>query len=261
MRGPKRGPSPLTRPRRRSIASRRSSSSRGAQRRVSSAAPLRKRGWSLVPDGVGLAQGRDGDDARPRPRPRAARARARSGPWIAKVRAQPDEASGHGRDCPSSVASRSYRVTRRAPQRTIGVIALCFSSAAQAALLAHPGEPVTSDRSPPGLQAYPRTLVELDRVRGGQAAPAAAPRRRRADLAGARALAAAELGRAAPAARAQRARGSSARCTPDVPIGSDPRGASGFLGQFTDPLSPTEWWLASHRRRPTGSRRRARGAR
>ena len=30
--------------------------------------------------------------------------------------------------------------------------------------------------------------------------------------------------------------------TPDVPIGTDPRGASGFFGQFTDPLSPTEWW-------------------
>ena len=29
-----------------------------------------------------------------------------------------------------------------------------------------------------------------------------------------------------------------------MPIGPDPRGASGFLGQFTDPLSPTEWWTA-----------------
>jgi subtilisin family serine protease len=27
-----------------------------------------------------------------------------------------------------------------------------------------------------------------------------------------------------------------------VPIGTDPRAASGFFGQFTDPLSPTEWW-------------------
>jgi hypothetical protein len=30
--------------------------------------------------------------------------------------------------------------------------------------------------------------------------------------------------------------------TPDVPIGTDPRNASGFLGQFTDPLSSSEWW-------------------
>ena len=29
-----------------------------------------------------------------------------------------------------------------------------------------------------------------------------------------------------------------------MPIGPDPRGPSGFLGQFTDPLSPTEWWTA-----------------
>ena len=44
----------------------------------------------------------------------------------------------------------------------IGVVALCFSSAAHAAVLAHPGKPVTSGpRTFAGLQAYPRTLVEL----------------------------------------------------------------------------------------------------
>ena len=154
---------------------------------------------------------------------------------------------------PSRVAATVSRAVRRSV--LIGVIALCFSSAAQAALLAHPGEPVTSGpRSFSGLQAYPRTLVELDRVRGGQAAPALRRAGGRADLARARALAAAELDRAAPAARASRRRGLVRSVTPDVPIGTDPRGASGFLGQFTDPLSPTEWWTVAHRRQPTGSR-------
>ena len=126
----------------------------------------------------------------------------------------------------------------------IGVIALCFSSAAQAALLAHPGEPVTSGpRSFQRLQAYPRTLVELDRVRGGQAAPAL--RRAGGNLISP----ALELWRL-PSSTAQRLlpglrrQGLVRSVTPDVPIGPDPRGASGFLGQFTDPLSPTEWWIA-----------------
>jgi hypothetical protein len=30
--------------------------------------------------------------------------------------------------------------------------------------------------------------------------------------------------------------------TPDVPLGTDPGNASGFFGQFSDPLSNTEWW-------------------
>ena len=67
----------------------------------------------------------------------------------------------------------------RAVRRIVltGVIALCCTSAAQAAVLAHPGEPVTAGpRSFQRLQAYPRTLVELDRVRGaaGRAARSAA---------------------------------------------------------------------------------------
>jgi subtilisin family serine protease len=33
--------------------------------------------------------------------------------------------------------------------------------------------------------------------------------------------------------------------TPDLPIGVDPRHAGGFFGQFTDPLSPQEWWPAT----------------
>jgi len=124
----------------------------------------------------------------------------------------------------------------------IGVIALCFSSAAQAAVLAHPGTPVTSGpRTFAGLQAYPRTLVELDRVRGSAAAPAL----RRA---GAEQIEPSlDLWRL-PSWSAQRLlpglqrRGLVRSVMPDLPIGTDPRGASGFFGMYTDPLSPTEWW-------------------
>ena len=123
-----------------------------------------------------------------------------------------------------------------------GVVALCFCSAAQAAVLAHPGRPVTGgSRSLQGLQAYPRTLVELDRVRAAQAAPAL---RRAGGEVISPALALWRL----PSWNAQRVlpglerRGLVRSVTPDLPIGTDPRGASGFFGQFTDPLSPTEWW-------------------
>jgi Subtilase family len=123
-----------------------------------------------------------------------------------------------------------------------GVVALCFCSAAQAAVLAHPGTAITSgSRSLQGLQAYPRTLVELDRVRAAQAAPAL---RRAGGEVISPALALWRL----PSWNAQRLlpglerRGLVRSVTPDLPIGTDPRGASGFFGQFTDPLSPTEWW-------------------
>ena len=121
-----------------------------------------------------------------------------------------------------------------------GVVALCCCSAAQAALLAHPGKPVTSGpRTFAGLQAYPRTLVELDHVRGNAAMPAL----RRA---GGRLIEPSLALWRLPSWTAQRLlpglqrRGLVRSVTPDVPIGNGPR--SGFFGQFTDPLSLKEWW-------------------
>jgi hypothetical protein len=123
-----------------------------------------------------------------------------------------------------------------------GVVALCCSSAAQAAVLAHSGESITAGpRTFARLQAYPRTLVELDRVRG----PAEAPALRRA---GGELIDPSLSMWRLPSWTAQsllpglQRRGLVRTVTPDVPIGTDPRGASGFFGQFTDPLSPTEWW-------------------
>jgi hypothetical protein len=141
---------------------------------------------------------------------------------------------------PARPAATVSRAVRRIA--LTGVVALCCCSAAQAAVLAHPGKPVTSGpRAVSGLQAYPRTLVELDRVRGAAAVPAL----RRA---GGRLIEPSlELWRL-PSWSAQRLlpglqrRGLIRSVTPDVPIGTDPRGASGFFGQFTDPLSPSQWW-------------------
>jgi len=125
-----------------------------------------------------------------------------------------------------------------------GVVALCFCSAAQAAVLAHPGTPVTSGSSSfQALQAYPRTLVELDRDRGERAAPAL----RRAG--GERISPSLQLWRL-PSWTAQRLlpglrhRALVRSVMPDLPLGTDPSDASGFFGQFTDPLSPTEWWTS-----------------
>jgi hypothetical protein len=124
----------------------------------------------------------------------------------------------------------------------IGVVVLSCCAPAQAAVLAHPGKPVLpGSRSLQRLQAYPRTLVELDRVRAADAAPTL----RRADgVVIAPALALWRL----PSWTAQRVlpglirRGLIRSVTPDVPVGTDPRNANGFLGQFTDPLSSSEWW-------------------
>ena len=122
--------------------------------------------------------------------------------------------------------------------------ALCCCSAAQAGVLGHPGAPVLAgSRSFHGLQAYPRTLVELDPDRGAAAVPA---------LRGAGGtlidpslalwrLPSWEAERLLP--RLER-HGLVRSVTPDLPIGTDPRNASGFLGQFVDPLSATEWWPA-----------------
>src|SRR5215470_2125301 len=53
-----------------------------------------------------------------------------------------------------------------------GLAALCCCPAASAALLTHQGQPVTAgSRSLARLQAYPRTLVELNRDRDAQAIP------------------------------------------------------------------------------------------
>jgi hypothetical protein len=124
----------------------------------------------------------------------------------------------------------------------IGVVVLCCCSPAQAGLLAHPGQPVLpGTRSLQGLQAYPRTLVELDRVRGGAAVPAL--RRAGGELI----VPPLALWRL-PSWTAERLlpglerRGLIQSVTPDVPIGTDPRSAGGFLGMFTDPLASSEWW-------------------
>ena len=125
----------------------------------------------------------------------------------------------------------------------LGLAALCCTpAAAHAALLTHQGQPVVAaSRSLARLQAYPRTLVELDRDRGAQAVP----RLRRAggqlidpqlDLWRLPSWSAAAL-----LPRLER-RGLIRSVTPDLPVGTGLGGAAGFLGQFTDPLSSSEWW-------------------
>jgi subtilase family protein len=123
-----------------------------------------------------------------------------------------------------------------------GLAALCCSPAASAALLTHQGHAVTAgSRSLARLQAYPRTLVELDHARGAQAAP----QLRRA---GAQQLDPQLALWRLPSWSAVRLlprlerRGLVRSVSPDLPIGADPRRAGGFFGMFTDPLSPQEWW-------------------
>ena len=100
---------------------------------------------------------------------------------------------------------------------------------------------LAGSRSLEGLQAYPRTLVELDRTRAAAAAPAL---RRAGGVLIAPPLALWQL----PSWTAQRMLPGLVRdgvvrsVTPDVPVGTDPRNASRFLSQFTDPLSASEWW-------------------
>jgi Subtilase family len=126
----------------------------------------------------------------------------------------------------------------------IGVLALCCCSPAAAGVLAHSGQPVVAaSKSFARLQAYPRTLVELDRSRLAEAAPLL----RRA---GGRELDASLSLWRLPSWEAQRLlpqlerRGLVRSVTPDVPLGTDPRNASGFFGQFTDPLSSSQWWTS-----------------
>jgi Subtilase family len=122
------------------------------------------------------------------------------------------------------------------------VLACCVPAPVQAAVLAHPGKAVLpGSRSLHGLQAYPRTLVELDRDRAPEAAPIL---RRGGGVLIAPPLALWRL----PSWTAERLlpglkrRGLVRSITPDLPVGTDPRDAGGFLGQFTDPLSSSEWW-------------------
>jgi hypothetical protein len=123
-----------------------------------------------------------------------------------------------------------------------GLAALCCCPAASAALLTHQGQAVTAGtRSYARLQAYPRTLIELDHDRGAQAFP----QLRRA---GAQQIDPQLNLWRLPSWSAVRLlpglerRGLVRSATPDLPIGTNPRGAAGFLGQFTDPLSSQEWW-------------------
>jgi hypothetical protein len=133
-----------------------------------------------------------------------------------------------------------FRAMRRAA--LIGVLALCCCSPAAGAVLAHPGAPVLAgSTSFARLQAYPRTLVELDRARAANAAPLL----RRA---GGRELDATLAVWRLPSWEAQRVlpklsrRGLVRSVTPDVPVGTGPGNAAGFFSQFTDPLSGTQWW-------------------
>jgi Subtilase family len=124
----------------------------------------------------------------------------------------------------------------------IGVLLLCCSSPAAAGVLTHSGAPVLAgSKSFARLQAYPRTLVELDRSRVAETAPLL------------RRVGGHELDPSLglwrlPSWEAQRLlpkleRGGLVRSvTPDVPLGTDPGNASGFFGQFSDPLSNTQWW-------------------
>jgi len=128
---------------------------------------------------------------------------------------------------------------------SIALVVCCAT--AQAAPLAHPGRPVVAPSSAgfgtlQRLQAYPRTLVELDRVRG----PAALSTLRRA---GAELIAPPLALWRLPSWSAQRVlpgllrRGLVRSVTPDVPLGTSPGDAPGFFG-YTDPLSASQWWVS-----------------
>jgi hypothetical protein len=126
----------------------------------------------------------------------------------------------------------------------IGVLFFCCASPAGAGVLTHVGAPVLAgSKSFARLQAYPRTLVELDRSRVAEAEPLL------------RHVGGQELDSSLgvwrlPSWEAQRLlpnlerRGLVRSVTPDVPVGTDPENASGVFGQFSDPLSTTEWWPA-----------------
>src|SRR4051812_25992736 len=242
VRGPKRGPSPRTRPSRRSIPSSRASSSRALSEVRSSAAPFRKRGWSSKPTGSVSRRVETATSSTPSSAASSSSARSICARGCSRFAPSPTKLLVMAAIVrhPARAAATLSRAVRRIV--LTGVVALCCCSAAQAAVLAHPGVPVTAGpRVFEQLQAYPRTLVELDRVRGAQAS---AELRRAGGTLIEPSL---ELWRL-PSWNAQRLlpglerRGLVRTVTPDVPLGTDPGHASGFLGQFVDPLSPYEWW-------------------
>jgi hypothetical protein len=129
----------------------------------------------------------------------------------------------------------------------IGVVLLAFAAPADAQPLAHSGRAVTSGPLPTSsalqrLQAYPRTLVELDRVRGRAAA-------RMLRRAGAELIAPPLQLWRLPSWTAETMppglmhRGLVRSVTPDLPLGTSPGDAPGFFG-FTDPLSSSQWWVS-----------------
>jgi subtilase family protein len=129
-----------------------------------------------------------------------------------------------------------------------GVVFFACCAPALAAPLAHPGRaivaaPAPAKQSLQRLQAYPRTLIELDRVRG----PAATPILQRA---GGELIAQPLALWRLPSWTAQRVlpgllgRGLVRSVTPDVPVGTKPGQAAGFFSQFTDPLSTSQWWVS-----------------
>jgi hypothetical protein len=127
---------------------------------------------------------------------------------------------------------------------SIALVVCCAT--AQAAPLAHPGRPVVAPSAGfgplPRLQAYPRTLVELDRVRG----PAEAASLWRA---GGKLIAPPLQLWRLPSWSAQRVLPGLLRrrlvrsVTPDAPLGTSPGDAPGFFG-YTDPLSASQWWVS-----------------
>jgi hypothetical protein len=120
------------------------------------------------------------------------------------------------------------------------VVCCCTPAAGHAALLAHPGKPVVAaPRSFARLQAYPHTLVELDRDRAAKAVPTL--RRAGGKLIDPQLdLWLVPSWRAVELLPGLDRRGLVQSVTPDVPIGRED--GSGFFGMFTDPLSPQEWW-------------------
>src|SRR3954467_5188959 len=78
---------------------------------------------------------------------------------------------GAPRACAAGADRRYISKMRRLA--VVSALALCCCTSAEAGILSHPGAPVLpGSSSTRALQAYPRTLVELDHVRGVEAAAA-----------------------------------------------------------------------------------------
>jgi hypothetical protein len=123
-----------------------------------------------------------------------------------------------------------------------GVIALSCSAPAAAAIPLHTAMPAAVAKPPArAVRQYPDTLVELDRSRAREAVTTLRAARGRVidpELA----LWRVPTWTARLALRQLERRRLVRSVTPDYPVGADPRHASGFFGQFTDPLSYTQWW-------------------